>query len=150
MTTRMLLLVDDDDDFLAIAERAIKREALDGSVCIARSGSAALAELGLSPGAVPGLSPRFVALFVDLNMPGVDGWDVIRRVRADAGLHHLPIVVVSSSSRADDVNRAYAYGASSYIVKRFDPTGPGRYLANAMRYWLDLNQPTPLTPRMVP
>jgi two-component system response regulator len=148
MAIRAILLVDDDEDFLDIAKRAIEHEQLGATVSVARSGFEALNKLGLTSGETAGPAKEFAALFVDLNLPGVDGWEVLRRVRADTQLHRLPVVVVSSSAQAGDVGRSYDLGANSYVVKQYDPSGPGRYLARAMRYWLELNRPATAAPRL--
>lgn len=140
MITRTVLLVDDDADYLAIANRAIQHERVSATVEVARTGTEALMKLGLTTDPGSENRPEFVALFLDLNLPGVDGWEVLRRVRADARLRWLPVVVVSSSARAEDVARCYDLGANSYVVKRFDASGPGRYLARAVNYWLELNR----------
>lgn len=137
---RTILLVDDDDDYLAIVKRAIQNEHLAADVIVARSGTEALERLGLLSGRAASPDKEFAVLFVDLNLPGVDGSEVLRRVRADERLRRLPVVIVSSSSRAEDVTRCYDLGANSYVVKRFDSSGPGRYVARAMNYWLDLNR----------
>jgi len=139
--TPLILLVDDDDGHLIIAERAIRRSALDVEVHVAHTGQEALHELGLAEGQIvngePVLQPVLVML--DLSMPGVSGWDVLRRIRN----HHrnIPVVVVSSSGRPDDVRRSYEMGANSYLVKRYEADRPGGYLADAARYWVELNQP---------
>jgi CheY-like chemotaxis protein len=73
-------------------------------------------------------------------MPRVDGWEVLRRMRASPRTARLPVVVVSSSDRPEDIQRCYALGANSYLLKRFDPRGPGTYLAEAARYWIEMNQ----------
>ncbi len=133
-----ILLVDDDEDYLEIATRALRKDRLDAEVHIARTGSDALRILGLDGGAEP--APlNLVAAFVDLNMPGLDGWELLRRVRSDERLHGLPVVIISSSARPEDVRRSYELGANSYVVKRYDPSGPGRHLVRAVRYWLELN-----------
>ena len=72
-------------------------------------------------------------------MPGVGGWELLRRIRADEQLRRVPVVILSSSSRVEDVRRSYDLGANSYVVKSYDPAGPGCYLARAARYWLELN-----------
>ena len=138
--TKTILLVDDDEDYLTVAERAVQQDGLAATVIVARSGTEALERLGIQT--MPSTQPRqeFAALFVDLNLPGVDGWEVLRRVRADTRLRRIPVVIVSSSARAEDVARCYDLGANSYVVKRFDASGPGRYLVRAMHYWLDLNR----------
>lgn len=140
MTKQTILLVDDDEDYVHIAERAIKRENLSVNVQVARSGLEALEKLGVDAEDVTEPEP-IAAVFLDLNLPGVDGLEVLRRVRADARLARVPVVIISSSSRARDVSRSYDLGANSFVVKRFDPSGPGRYIARAMRYWIELNRP---------
>ncbi len=150
MSKRTILLVDDDRDYVDIVERAVEREHLEVEMKIARTGPEALEKLGLTKTRMEGLRPEYAALFVDLSLPGLDGWEVLRRVRADVELRQLPVIVVSSSARAADVNRSYDMGANSYVVKRYDPSGPGRYLAQAMQYWLDLNRAATVAARKAP
>jgi len=140
MLPQAILLVDDDEDYLELARRVLHRDGGGLDVRVTRSGAGALDLLGLGGGAKEP-TPGIVAAFVDLNLPGVDGWEVLRRVRADPRLRWLPVVVVSSSARADDVRRSYELGANSYIVKRYDHGGPGPQLLLAMRYWLEVNHP---------
>jgi len=61
-------------------------------------------------------------------------------VREDPRTADLPVVVLSRSDRPEDVRRSYELGANSFVVKRFDPRGPGTYLVDAVRYWLELNR----------
>lgn len=147
MTKPVILLVDDDDDFLHIADRAIRREQVRARVHVVRNGDEALRFLGLANGGEGGGPPaNLVAVFLDLDMPVVSGWDVLDRVRGDARTRELPVVIVSSSARREDVRRSYDLGANSYVVKRIDPAGPGRYLARAIRYWSELNRVPGWTP----
>jgi DNA-binding NarL/FixJ family response regulator len=48
--------------------------------------------------------------------------------------------VLSSSDRKEDIQRSYELGANSFLLKRFDRRGPGTYIAEAARYWLELNR----------
>ena len=138
-TVPMILLVDDDDGHLMIAERAIRRAALDVEVHVAHTGVEALRELGLADDSPAGNgSPEPVLVMLDLSMPGVSGWDVLRQIRQRH--RNIPVVVVSSSGRPDDVRRSYEMGANSYLVKRYEVERPGGYLADAARYWVELNQ----------
>ncbi len=144
MSTRsMMLLVDDDRNDVDVALRAIDRAGLDAPVEIARDGVEALQALGIeeTDGGEQAPPPRVV--FLDLRMPRVDGWEVLRRIREHPHTTDLPVVVLSSSDRQEDIERSYALGANSFLVKRFDRRGPGTYIAEAARYWLELNR----TPR---
>ena len=134
-----ILLVEDDRNEVDVALRAFARAGLDAQVEVATDGLQALSALGLEPGkGGPPLSPRVV--FLDLRMPRIDGWEVLRRVREDSRTADLPVVVVSSSDRAEDIRRSYALGANSFLVKRPDPRSPGRYFAEAAQYWVELNR----------
>lgn len=147
MTTRALpaiLLVDDDEGHLMVAKRAIERSDIDATLHVAHNGKEALDLLGIAGEDAPDsekLPPRLVLVMLDLWMPGVGGWEVLRRLRESKLARQVPVVVVSSSDRPGDVRRSYELGANSYLVKRFDPSRPGGYLADAARYWIELNQP---------
>jgi len=139
-----ILLVDDDDDYLFVALRAIERTGLRAEVRVARSSAEALALLGLGPGApASGPPSRIAVVMLDLRMPGADGLEVLRRMQESGRTRTIPVVVVSSSDRPDDVRQSYELGANSYVVKRY-VAPPGAYVAEAARYWVELNE----TPRL--
>jgi CheY-like chemotaxis protein len=133
-----ILLVDDDEGHLMVAKRAIARSNLDVEVFVAHSGVEALRRLGLD--AQDGPPIGLVLVMLDLSMPGVSGWEVLRQIRQSDRAQRVPVVVVSSSDRPDDVRRSYELGANSYLVKRFEAERPGGYLADAARYWVELNE----------
>jgi two-component system response regulator len=133
-----VLLVEDNHDEVNVALRALDRAGIDQTVEVASDGLEALEALGLEPdGSRTAPPPRVV--FLDIKMPRVDGWEVLRRMRQDPRTAEVPVVVLSSSDRREDIERSYALGANSFLLKRFDPRGPGSYFADAVRYWLDLN-----------
>jgi CheY-like chemotaxis protein len=132
-----LLLVEDDRNEVDVALRALARAGVEAPVEVARDGLQALEALGLEADGEP-RPPQVV--FLDLKMPRVDGWEVLRRMREDPRTSDVPVVVLSSSDRPEDIERSYALGANSFLVKRFDRRGPGAYIAEAARYWLDLNR----------
>lgn len=134
-----ILLVDDDRDEVDVAIRALKRAGVDVPIEVARDGLAALESLGLESEAPnPRKTPRVI--FLDLRMPRVDGFEVLRRVREHPLTEGIPVVVLSSSNRKEDIQRSYALGANSYLLKRFDGDKPGSYIVAAAHYWLNLNR----------
>jgi CheY-like chemotaxis protein len=136
-----ILLVEDDRDDLEVAVRAIRRAGLAVDVAVARDGQEAVERLRLDA-AAPDRAPAALPLvvFLDLQMPRMDGWELLRRLRRAPHTAGLPAVVVSWSDRPEDVQRSYELGANGYLVKRYDPRSPGAYLAEAVRDWL---QPDP-------
>jgi len=136
-----LLLIEDDRDYVDLIVHALHKAGL--ALRVAHDGQEALDALGLDGTGSSGCGSLPRVVFLDLNMPRVDGWEVLRRMRASPRTARLPVVVVSSSDRPEDIQRCYALGANSYLLKRFDPRGPGTYLAEAARYWIEMNQVNP-------
>jgi len=131
----IILLVDDDEDHLFVAERAITRAGIPARLCMARDGKEALRVLDQET--APGAGPVALVM-LDLRMSGMDGIEMLRDLRSDSRMRAVPVVVISSSDRSEEVREAYARGANSYVVKRFGGS-PGAYLADVARYWIELN-----------
>jgi CheY-like chemotaxis protein len=137
-----ILLVDDDEAHLLIAQRALQRGIPGAEILVAHDGVEALRVLGIAEDANGAETPRRIgAILMDLRMPRLDGWETLQRIRAESVTARIPVIIVSSSSRPDDVRRSYELGANSYVVKRFDAQHPGAYLADAARYWLQRKEP---------
>lgn len=60
-------------------------------------------------------------VITDLNMPNLDGFELIRTIRNNEEYHEIPIIILSSLSASEDIERGMSYGANSYLVKPFDP-----------------------------
>jgi two-component system alkaline phosphatase synthesis response regulator PhoP len=67
------------------------------------------------------LSERPDLILLDLMMPGMDGAEVFRQIRADSRLHHIPVVVLSSSDDSNDIEECLQQGAADYLLKPFQP-----------------------------
>ena len=65
---------------------------------------------------------------------------MLRRIHESERTRLIPVVVVSSSDRPDDMLQCYVLGANSYVVKRYQAERPGGYVADAARYWVELNE----------
>lgn len=130
-----IVMVEDNLNDVAVAMRAFRRGRLEERVLVLRDGDEALRFLrGLHAAQVPKV------IFLDVKMPRRDGWELLREIREDARLRHVPVVMVSWSDHEDDIRAAYRLGANSYMVKRLDARNPGEYLVDAARYWVDLNR----------
>jgi CheY-like chemotaxis protein len=136
---RDILLVDDDPNDVDIALRALRRDGIDVHVSVAHGGEEALEVLGVDATSAGHSATRPSVVFLDLKMPGIDGWEVLERLRSHPETETLPVVVLSWSGAPEDVSRCYALGANSYLVKHFEGERPGAYFAQAVRYWIGLN-----------
>ena len=88
-----------------------------------------------------GAGPVPKVVLLDLKLPKVDGLEVLRRLKQDTRTKSIPIVVLTSSREEPDIERAYALGANSYIVKPVDFEAFARAVSDVGLYWLLLNHP---------
>jgi two-component system response regulator len=79
-------------------------------------------------------------ILLDLNLPDISGFEVLKRLRGDLGRHALPVIVLTSSRENEDVRRAYELGANSFVSKSDTPELMFRRLRMLPVYWLDLNR----------
>jgi len=112
-----ILLVEDNPDDVLLTKRAFAKANLLNEVVVAEDGAAAL-DLLLPADGARGLVPAVVLL--DLNLPGVDGHEVLRRLRADPRTRLVPVVVLTTSAEERDMVEAYEDGANSYVRKPVD------------------------------
>ena len=86
----------------------------------------------------PGVSPRPDLILLDLNLPGISGMEVLQAAKGDADLRSIPIVVVTTSIREQDVADAYEIGCNSYVVKSLEARGFIEALRDIYSYWFGL------------
>lgn len=126
-----LLIIEDDPDDLDVMLEAARKAIPTASPRTARDGEEALDQLSRGP------LPRLVTL--DLNLPRIGGMEVLQRMRGAERTRRIPVVVVSASAAEGDIERAYAAGANSYVVKPTDYVEYERVTADIVRYWLGIN-----------
>jgi CheY-like chemotaxis protein len=143
-----IVLIDDDRDDIDVALRAARRERLPVTITVFQDGREVLDALGIdgngNGSVISRLRPH--AIFLDLRMPRIDGWEILQQVRESPLTRQIPVIVQSWSTRREDIERCYALGANSFVAKRMTPANPGFYFADAVRYWIRLNQTPYSTP----
>lgn len=106
----LVLVVDDERDILELVTRRLEQAGYE--VHTADRGERAL-EL------VKRIKPDIIVL--DVRMPGMNGYEVTRQIRADAETEGIPVLLLSASVRKDEVSEGFAAGANDYLVKPFRP-----------------------------
>ncbi|MGH7267548.1 MAG: response regulator [Candidatus Rokuibacteriota bacterium] len=137
-----ILLVEDNPHDVELTLHAFNRHKLSNRIHVVRDGAEALDYLfhtGAYSGRGAPSRPKVVLL--DLKLPKVDGIEVLRRIKADAALKTLPVVVLTSSREERDVVESYQMGVNSYIVKPVDFDRFTEAVRQVGFYWLLLNQP---------
>jgi len=133
-----ILLVEDNPDEAILTLRALHGHNIDTAVEVVHDGVEALHYVfPQGPQAAANL-PRFVIL--DLKLPRLDGFDVIRRLRADPRTRLLPLVVFSSSAEDRDVGKCYEMGVNGYVAKPVCAEHYHAAVGSILGYWMDHNQ----------
>ncbi len=135
---RPIFVVDDnEDDYEAIA-RAFKKVGLYNPITLCTTGKMALGALKHEGPAEPQEQVENPALILlDLNMPGMDGLQVLKKIKADEKLKIIPVVIWTTSSNKYDINACYSNGANAYMQK---PVAFEHLLESAKRlkeYWFE-------------
>jgi CheY-like chemotaxis protein len=134
----MLIVEDSDDDFLATA-RAFKKAGLSNPVQRCTNGDQALDYLfRRGDYADPAKSPVPGIILLDLNLPGTDGREVLRVLKLDPVMHKIPVIILTTSSAPQDVQRCYDYGANSYVQKPVDLPGFVMAMTRLKEYWFEV------------
>jgi CheY-like chemotaxis protein len=140
-TNNPILLVEDNEDDIVLTRRALTRNNIRNPLIVARDGAEAL-ELLLGEN---GSSIKPAVVLLDLHLPKVDGFSVLKQLRADARTKLTPIVVLTSSKEEQDVIAGYELHANSYIRKPVDFERFTEAVRQIGVYWLLLNEPAPAT-----
>ena len=109
--SKKILIIEDEDDISELIR--INLEAAGFGVDIAADG-----ETGLKK-TISGLPD---AVILDIRLPGMDGWEVCRRLKADAVTRGIPIVFLSASTSRDNEKKSMEMGAAAFVTKPFDPS----------------------------
>ena len=128
-----ILLVDDDPDCLLMVKEAISQCRIQITIHEVSSGEEALDFL-YSRGAHTD-APHVGLVYLDVEMPGLNGQDVLKIVRSDARFNHIPIVMLTGVADDDEKAVAANNGANSYTVKPTDPTEFARIVVATTSYW---------------
>lgn len=122
-----ILVVDDSELNLRVIERLLKYEGAQPTVCL--SGEAALAAIGPTDSA-------FDLVLMDLQMPGMDGCEVTRRIRADGRFNNLPVLALTAGATTTQQARAVESGMNGFLTKPINPTS----LVRTIRRYVEQNR----------
>lgn len=139
--SNVVLQVDDDPSDALLLQQACRRAEVSFQLQTVGDGQSAIAYLaGTGSFANREEHPLPTLLLLDLKMPRMTGFDVLKWVRSNKEFRTLPVVVFTASNQEGDIRQAYEMGANSYLVK---PVGIHTLIDMIKlldNYWLDLNQ----------
>lgn len=128
-----ILLVDDDEGHVELVRRNLRRGGILNNVTCFYSGKDAL-DFIFREGAYANRegNGHFLVL-LDINMPQIDGVEVLRRIKADPVRKKIPVIMLTTTDNPREVERCYELGCSIYITK---PVDPGRFIEAISRLGL--------------
>ena len=144
---KRILLVEDNERDVELTLAALEEYNLANEVVVARDGAEALDYLfqrgkySDRPGGLPAV------VLLDLNMPKVDGLEVLQRMKIDPILKQVPVVMVTSSRVEQDLVRSYELGVNAFVVKPVDFQKFIESIRQIGFFWAIINEPPPATMR---
>lgn len=136
-----VLLVEDLQEDAELSIRALKKNNLVNDIKWVEDGEEALDYIfGRGEYADRNIEHKPKVILLDLKLPKVSGQEVLEKLKSDPLTKGIPVVVMTSSKEDKDIDRVYALGASSYIVKPVDFMKFAEAVAEVGHYWLLLNE----------
>jgi len=128
-----VLVVDDNPNDVTIIKRAMRKSDVKCELHFARYGEEALDALYQKGEFVDTPKPDLILL--DINLPKINGLEVLAKVKEDERLRRIPVIVLTISEREEDMVKAYDSGAASYMTKPVDSKDFERLIQTVQDYW---------------
>jgi CheY-like chemotaxis protein len=137
-----LLVVEDSNEDFRMLQRLMRRLAVQNPIYRCTNGDEVL-EFLYQEGNYqdPDRAPRPSVILLDLNLPGIDGRDILERLKQDSSLRKIPIVVFTTSSNPKDIELCYQKGANGYLIKPINAQELQKTIQAFVNYWLEANTP---------
>jgi len=141
MLAKSILVAEDDSNAVLLLKTVCSKAHIDAPLHVVRDGQEAIEYLEGSGEFTDRVAhPLPALLLLDLNMPRLNGFEVLKWIRQHPQLKRLLVVVLSSSADPKDVERSYDLGANSYLVKPMGFDGFSEMIGTLKKYWLEMNQ----------
>ena len=135
----VILLVEDDVADQEIIKRVVSTGATSATLQIVSDGQEALDYLKREGAYTsPGSAPKPDLVLLDLNMPGLNGFEVLTEIRKDPSVRLLPVIVLTTSDQESDIVQSYERGANSYLTKPVSFDEFVRVIREIDEFWFDL------------
>ncbi|GJL62022.1 MAG: two-component system response regulator [Nitrospirales bacterium] len=134
-----ILLVEDSPEDYEITVRSLLAAGLSNPIKQCTNGDEALEYLHQRrKNANDSISPLPGMIFLDLNLPGTDGREVLAEIKQDVYLKVIPVIILTTSTDDRDIQACYALGANSYIPKPLDFEGFMKAMSRLKDYWFEV------------
>ena len=140
----ILLLIEDNSSDIELTRRALERGHVANPLVVTEDGQEALDYMfGEGTHAGRNVNDLPALILMDLKLPKVSGFEVLRRIREDPRTKHQPVVILTSSKEQEDVAKGYNLGANGYVRKPVDSRQFQEAISQLGLYWLVLSELPP-------
>jgi CheY-like chemotaxis protein len=115
--TVTILLIEDDPGHVRLIERNLRRAHIANDIMVLHDGQEAVDYLFKENGYAGATHAIPLLVLLDLNLPGLDGYQVLTRLKTDARTKHIPVIILTTTDDPREVERCYALGCNVYITK---------------------------------
>lgn len=144
MDKRVILVVEDSPTDEALLLRALQKSGIKNPIVTVKDGLEAIHYLFASGRyEFRDVADLPAVVLIDLNLPKLDGLEVLRRMRADYRTKLLPVAIFTSSIEEQDLINGYSLGANSYVRKPIEFSKFSKVVEQLVTYWTQLNEPPP-------
>ena len=140
---KRILLVEDSKKDIELTLAALEQHHLANEVIVARDGAEALDYLWRRGKYKSRVDESPAVVLLDLKLPKVDGLEVLREMKSDGHLKHIPVVMLTSSREEQDLVKSYELGVSAYVVKPVDFQQFVSTVRELGLFWAVINEPPP-------
>jgi CheY-like chemotaxis protein len=117
-----ILLVDDDEGHCELVRRHLRRGGINHPIVPVANGRTALDFVFCTGSFVERSRDADLLVLLDINMPGMDGIEVLRQIKSDPKTKRIPVLILTSAENPGEINRCHEYGCDAYITKSVDAT----------------------------
>ena len=150
ITLASVLLVEDDPNDILLMERAVRKAGLSHAMKTARDGEQAVDYLsGEAAFADRGLHPLPALILLDLKLPKLSGFEVLKWLRGQPELRRIPVIVLTSSKEKHDIAHAYELGANAYLIKPAVFNDLVDLVKIIFSFWIIANHFSDVTPEQI-
>ena len=132
-----MLLVEDDPSHRLLIRKNLENHGVTNDINEVEDGQEALDYIyGVGEYADRKKYPMPGIVILDIKMPRVDGFGVLERLKSDPKMKHIPVIMLTTSSRDEEIARGYEYGANAYVTKPLDFADFAKKLHDLKMFWV--------------
>jgi CheY-like chemotaxis protein len=135
-----LLVVEDSNEDFKILQRLMQRLDVQNPIYRCTNGDEALEFLQqIANDNDPNISSKPSVILLDLNLPGIDGRDILSQIKQDKKFKEIPVVIFTTSSNPKDIELCYQKGANGYLIKPMNAEELKKIVQAFVEFWLEVN-----------